>query len=62
MAQPGWPGMSQIGIRAKSMFTSVSDVSQPVGGWGHQNWYQSQGFDTEPGWAMVVVNETNISE
>jgi hypothetical protein len=26
------------------------------------NWYQSHGFDTEPGWAMLVVNETNISE
>jgi hypothetical protein len=25
-------------------------------------WYQSHSFDTEPGWAMLVVNETNISE
>jgi hypothetical protein len=25
-------------------------------------WYQSHGFDTTPGWAMLVVNETNISE
>jgi hypothetical protein len=25
-------------------------------------WYQSQGFNTEPGWAMLVVNEKKISE
>jgi hypothetical protein len=24
------------------------------------NWYQSHGFDTEPGWAMLVVNETRF--
>jgi hypothetical protein len=26
------------------------------------NWYKSYGFDNEPGWAMLVVNEKNISE
>jgi hypothetical protein len=26
------------------------------------NWYQSQGFNTEPGWAMLVEVEAKVSE
>jgi hypothetical protein len=26
------------------------------------NWYQSHGFNTEPGWAMLVEVETKVSE
>jgi hypothetical protein len=26
------------------------------------NWYQSHGFNTEPGWAMLVEAEAKVSE
>jgi hypothetical protein len=52
--------MSQIGIREKYVYRVMLPGLLVVG--DVTNWYQSQGFDTEPGWAMVVVNETKVSE
>jgi hypothetical protein len=26
------------------------------------NWYQSHGFNTEPGWAMLMEVEENVSD
>jgi hypothetical protein len=47
----------------------VSTVALPglSGGWGRYKLVSAlqiakQGFNNEPGWAMLVVNETNISE
>jgi hypothetical protein len=52
----GWLGTLQIGIKAERCFHCG------VVGRVATNWYQSQGFNTDPGWAMLVVNETNILE
>jgi hypothetical protein len=37
-------------------------LPRPVGGWDVTNWYQSHGFNTEPGWAMLVVVEEKVSK
>jgi hypothetical protein len=62
-----WPGlllrlgMSQIGIRASRYVRVVVLPDWLVAG-DVTNWYHSHGFDVEPRWAMLVVNETNIPE
>jgi hypothetical protein len=55
--------MSQKWYQSSKGKVKVSSVALPD--WGHRprdvtNWYQSQGFDTEPGWAMLVVSETRF--
>jgi hypothetical protein len=41
---------------------SGSDIARPFDGWGHYKWYQIQGFNTEPGWAMLVEVEAKVLE
>jgi hypothetical protein len=37
-------------------------IARPVGGRGCYKLVSEHGFDTEPRWAMLVVNETKFSE
>jgi hypothetical protein len=37
-------------------------LPEPVGGWGCYNMVSEHGYNTEPGWAMLVENEAKVSE
>jgi hypothetical protein len=66
---------SQNGIKAKRNIPNVA-FPRPVGGWGHPvvmllawlvagdvtKWYQSHGFNTDSGWAMLVEVEEKVSK
>jgi hypothetical protein len=52
--------MLQIGIREKIVY-SVMMPDLLVAG-DVTNWYQSHGFNTEPGWAMLVEVEEKFSK
>jgi hypothetical protein len=57
--------MLQFGIRASLLKTrclgSVSSIVLLLVGYV-TIWYQRQGFNTEPGWAMLVEVEEKVSE
>jgi hypothetical protein len=42
--------------------TSQSDVARPLVARDVTKWYQSHGFNTDPGWAMLVEYESKVSE
>jgi hypothetical protein len=62
MARPGWSGvLKQIGIRAvRCSSVALPDKLCWVAG-DVTNWYQSHGFNTEPGWARKVEVEEKVS-
>ena len=37
-------------------------IAHPVGGWGCYKLVSEHGFNTEPGWAMLVEIKTRVSE
>jgi hypothetical protein len=57
-------GTLQIGIRSSwEKIRLLGSVAQQR--WMVRdvtNWYQSHGFNTEPGWAMLVEDEAKVSE
>jgi hypothetical protein len=53
--------MLKIGIKAQRC--SLYGVSRPIEWDGNiKNWYQIHGFNTDLGWAMLLVNNTKVSE
>jgi hypothetical protein len=61
-----WPiglglGMSRIGIKPKRDVKEVAFSSLLVIG-DIKKWYEIHGFNTQPGWAMLVEVEEKVSE